>query len=99
MKSIIYIFCFVVCPCLASPICEITHQSSDKKINVVSGRSSGFQQGKVYITLSNGTRNYTTVAEKTGLWAISFPSLEKKSDIVCWQEGNGKQAKTFATHP
>ena len=84
---------------LAAPSCEIKSQSVNKKVGTVSGIASGFQSGKIYVTLSNGNRKYSTVAEPNGQWALSFASLENKSEIVCWQEGNALTATQNLAHP
>jgi hypothetical protein len=78
---------------VAVPKCHIKKNSSHQKVSTVSGIATGFQNGKIYVTLSNGNRKYTTVAERDGHWALSFADLEKKSEVVCWQEGNGLTAQ------
>ncbi len=96
MKFLTSLFLFLFLPSLkaAEPQCEIKHNNTLQKLSTVSGMVSGFQSGKVYVTLTNGNRKYTTVAEKEGRWALSFADLENSSEILCWQEGNGLTAKT-----
>jgi hypothetical protein len=93
MKRILFFFIFCSAFCSADPKCQIEKNSSHQKLSTVSGVATGFQNGKIYITLSNGNRKYTTVAERDGHWALSFADLEKKSEVVCWQEGNGLTAQ------
>jgi hypothetical protein len=71
----------------------VEQHSQSNKIGTVSGIASGFEKGKIYVTLSNGLRKYTTIAESDGRWALSFAELEKSSEILCWQNGSSFQAK------
>jgi len=73
----------------AHPKCEIKSNHSSQKLATVSGLASGFHSGRIYVTLTQGNRKYTTVAEKEGQWALSFADLGSESKIVCWQEGSG----------
>lgn len=93
MKSLLFFFLSLSALGSADPKCHIEKNSFHQKISTVSGVATGFQSGKIYVTLSNGNRKYTTVAEKDGRWALSFAGLEKKSEVVCWQEGNGLTAQ------
>jgi len=77
----------------AQPKCKIKNNSFFQKLGTVSGQASGFQSGRVYVTLTQGGRKYTTVAEKEGNWALSFADLEPESKILCWQEGTGLTAE------
>ena len=88
------ILSFVSLPIWGHPSCEVQKRSSDKKLGIASGIANGFESGKIYVTLTNGSRKYTTVAENGGKWAISYADLDKKSEIFCWQEGTGLHAKS-----
>ncbi len=90
--SVSFIFLLLSHRCLAAPKCEIKNNTSRQDLGIVSGLASGFGSGKIYITLKNGPRKYTTVAEKTGHWSLSFAELENRSEILCWQEGNALTA-------
>jgi len=99
MLRLIAVNLFIAFSCWGVPTCQISANQTTNKLSTVSGTSSGFQNGKVYVSISNGNRTYTTIAEKNGHWALSFANLDKKSEIVCWQEGNGLQAKQYLTQP
>ena len=94
-KSLSLVFLSLAATALGQPSCQVKNQSLNERLSVASGIATGFEPGKVYVTLTNGTRKYTTVAEKDGHWALSFPFLEQKSEILCWQEGNCLNAKNI----
>lgn len=73
------------------PECNIdaNPQISDGLLALVSGNVKGFQPGPVYVTITNGTRKFTTMAEKGGLWAAVYVNTEGNTDVLCWQPWRG----------
>lgn len=98
MKTLLCILLLSSSLFAAHPKCEVKSSQSSQKLGTVSGTASGFQSGRVYVTLTQGNRKYTTVAEREGNWAISFADLETESKISCWQEGTGLVAETSLKH-
>ena len=98
-RQLTFILLFLPFLSHGNPSCEIESHQWHNKMGTVSGVASGFQLGKIYVTLTNGERKYTTVAEKNGHWALSFPDLEPASEITCWQEGTPFHAKLSLKHP
>lgn len=96
---LVFVFFMFSFSIYGKPSCELESHRRNNKIGTVSGTASGFQLGKIYVTLTNGDRKYTTVAENNGHWALSFSDLEPSSEIICWQEGSALQATLSLKHP
>lgn len=97
MKFLAFVFTLGSILNAAQPKCEIKHHNSFQKLGTVTGLASGFQSGKVYVTLTQGDRKYTTIAQPEGHWALSFADLELESKVLCWQQGTGLTAEATLT--
>lgn len=71
----------------APPECNIdTSQPPERGLlSMVSGNASGFQPGPVYVTVTNGEKKFTTMADRAGDWAIVYANIDSHSEVLCWQ--------------
>ena len=93
MKSIGTVFALLtlVSAVHAAPECLIDQretlpgESGPRLVEVLSGAAKGFASGPIYVSVSNGTRSFTTLADKNGKWAIVYADTVPHTEVLCWQ--------------
>jgi len=75
----------------AAPECLIDAREKDGRlINLVSGGTSGFNPKEpIFVTVSNGGKEYTTQVSRSGKWAVVYANIEDSTSVLCFQGAAG----------
>jgi len=89
--TILALTCFSTL-CLAAPECLIDAKTSPVDggrfglLALISGEAKGFlPKEPVFVTVTNGGKEYTMQASRTGKWALVYANLEEATNVLCWQ--------------
>lgn len=71
----------------AAPECNIdSREDGDRLVNLISGSATGFlPKEPVFVTVSNGGKEYTMQASRSGKWAVVYANLDENTSVLCWQ--------------
>lgn len=71
----------------AAPECLIDARDTDGRlVNLISGGTSGFNPKEpIFVTVTNGGKEYTTQASRSGKWALVFANIEENTSVLCFQ--------------
>ena len=71
----------------AAPECNIdARPEGDRLVNLVSGSTAGFAPKiPIFVTVTNGGKEYTTQTASDGKWALVYANLVDHTDVLCFQ--------------
>ena len=83
----------------AAPECIVDASAAqpDGLLAVITGSVKGFDPGPVYVTVTNGTQEYTTLAARDGKYAVLYANPAANVTVLCFQGWPGPLTQVKAT--
>ena len=76
----------IVSQAFAKPEVTIDFVRVTSGLGIVAGTAKGDTQDPVYVTVDNGGLHYSTLADKTGKWALTFRYFSTTVIADAWQQ-------------